>query len=219
MDIAAAIVEFARGGLAGLVVCIPPGPMSALCVSRSVRHGFAGGFAVAAGSALGDATYVATASFGVASFRESLGEAPRVAALVAAPLLLWMGVRMLRRARRAGLAAAETAASASADPKPNALSAAATGYAMAIACPGTLPALVAFLAASGAASGTGGGIAASVATTAGALGAALAWWCAVAALACRCRAAVAARLHLIDAAGGALLVLASLAAVHVAVVR
>lgn len=40
----------------------------------------------------------------------------------------------------------------------------------------------------------------------------------LAVLVCRYRAVVAGRLHLIDAAGGALLVVASVAALHVAIV-
>ena len=217
MNLSTAVLELARGGLAGLVVCVPPGPMSTLCVSRCVRRGFVEGFAVAAGSALGDATYVALAAFGVASFSDSIGGAPRVVAFVAAPFLLWMGVRMLRQARRA---AEPTCADAPPAPRVDAsrpLTAAATGYAMALGTPGTLPALVALLAALGPSPGIGVGLAAPFLTTAGALAAALLWWSGVAVLVCRYRAVVAGRLHLIDAAGGALLVVASVAALHVAI--
>src|SRR5262245_57620152 len=147
MDLTETALDFARGGLAGLVVCAPPGPMSTLCVSRSVRHGFGEGFVLAAGSAMGDATYVAVAAFGVDSFGGSLGTAPRVVAVVAAPVLLWMGVRLLARARTAAGALRDGCPPpGGAPPRLSPLHAAATGYAMALGTPGTLPALVALLA-------------------------------------------------------------------------
>lgn len=217
MDLAATAAEFTRGGLAGLVVCVPPGPVGTLCVTRSVRHGFLGGFSLAAGSAMGDATYVAIAAFGVASLSERVGAAPRIVAFVAAPLLLWVGVRMLVRARAAVDAIRRGASSAPDEgPPPSPARSAAAGYAMALGTPGTLPALLAVLAAFGPSS-SGGGLVPAVATSVGALAAALVWWTSVALLACRFRGIATRYLHVIDAAGGACLVLASFAALHVAV--
>jgi threonine/homoserine/homoserine lactone efflux protein len=217
MNFVAAAVELAKGGIAGLVLCVPPGVMGPLCVARSVRHGFTAGFSIAAGSALGDATYVAVAAYGVASLRPFLGAGPRVVAVLAAPLLLWAGVRLLARARDAAGAIRRGARPAQdVGPSPRPARAAATGYAMALGTPGSLPALVVLFAALGSPSG-GRGLATTVVTAAGALIVALCWWTGVALVACRCRLAVARHLHVIDAVGGAFLVLASLAALHVAV--
>ncbi len=217
MDTAEAGVEFARGVLAGLVLCVPPGAMGTLCVARSVRHGFGAGFSIAAGSALGDATCVAIAAHGVASLRGSPGAAPRVVASLAAPLLLWAGVRLLIRARdTAGTGRRDAPPASDVGPPPRAVRSAACGCAMALGTPGTLPALVVVFAAIGPPSG-GRGAATTVVTAAGALVAALFWWTGVALVACRYRRTAARYLHVIDAVGGAFLVLASLAAIHVAI--
>src|SRR6185295_17981641 len=110
MNLADVWGHFARGAGAGLVVCIPPGPMGALCVSHSVRHGFRAAWALTFGAAVGDAVYAALAAFGLGAVGGSLGPWPRVAAIVATPLLVWMGVSTLKRARATSPAAIDLAA-------------------------------------------------------------------------------------------------------------
>jgi len=215
MDVAAAGAELVRGALAGLVVCVPPGPMSALCVARAARHGFATASALTTGAAVGDALYAAVAAFGVGALRESLGIAPRVAALVAAPLLLWMGVRMIAKARRRAAAAVSSDVDVDAAPRP--LASFATGVAMSLGTPGTLPAFVALFAATAPRDAASGGPVLPVATAVGALCGALLWWAAVATTSCRLRRSVMRHLNLIDAAGGVLLLLASAVATAFAV--
>jgi putative LysE/RhtB family amino acid efflux pump len=207
------VLDFVRGAAAGLAVCLPPGIVSALCVTRSVRRGFGAGFSLAAGAALGDAVYAGIAAYGLESVRHAIGDAARVVAVVAAPLLFWAGTRLLRRARRV---AEDLTASDAAKRPASLLRSVAAGFAIAAAAPGTLAGFVLLFAALGAGDAVGGP-ASPAAMTAGALCGALGWWAALASVARRFRTRVTGGLRFLDAAAGAMLVVASVAAAFVAI--
>ncbi len=195
------------GLAAGVAVSAPPGPVGSVCVARTLRHGLAAGLWSGLGAALGDSLYAAVAAGGLAAAEELL-PARRVVALVAAPLLLAGGVRLLARVRRDARsgAACEGDSAGAACPAPWKLVASAA--VLTLGAPGTLPALVALLAA------LGPGSAHPAVACAGVFAGCFLWWLVLCGACRRFRGGAARCLPFLDAASGALLVLASLVALR-----
>ena len=87
---------FLRGLALGFAVAAPVGPMSLLCMRRTLADGFPAGFLSGLGVATADAIYGAVAAFGlvaVSGVLVGLGPWPR---LVGAAALLYLGVSTLR---------------------------------------------------------------------------------------------------------------------------
>ena len=90
------VSPFVRGLALGLAVAAPVGPMSLLCMRRTLAGGFPAGFLSGLGVATADAIYGAVAAFGlvaVTGLLVGLGPWPR---LVGAAVLLYLGVSTLR---------------------------------------------------------------------------------------------------------------------------
>jgi len=99
---------FVRGLALGLAVAAPVGPMSLLCMRRTVARGFPAGFLSGLGVAAADAIYGAVAAFGLVAVTGLLvGHGPWLR-LVGAAVLLHLGVSALRA--RPDVAATEAGA-------------------------------------------------------------------------------------------------------------
>lgn len=188
----------------GLAVAAPVGPMSLLCMrrtlTRSWRHGLATGF----GIAVGDATFAAVAALGLAGVSAFMLAHQKPLHLAAGLFLLWLGFKTLRRK---AVAACER-------PEADSLAALFTGSVLlTLTNPPTLIMFAAMFAAL--APSTGLDPAGAVATTAGVFTGSLAWWLGVVAVVTGARHAVGKRTRLwIDRVSGAVLVLFGVAEVR-----
>jgi threonine/homoserine/homoserine lactone efflux protein len=106
------VAYLGRGLALGLAVAAPVGPMSLLCMRRTLAAGFASGLLSGLGIATADALYGAIAAFGLVAVTSFvIGQQP-VLRLVGGAALLYLGIRTLRaqpadapaRAGAAGLA-------------------------------------------------------------------------------------------------------------------
>jgi threonine/homoserine/homoserine lactone efflux protein len=82
----------------GFVVAMQIGPMSLYLIRSTLRSGWAVGFAIAASIALVDAGYAAAGAAGAAPLL-AIGPLRTALTLVGAAVLVWLGVRTLRRAQ------------------------------------------------------------------------------------------------------------------------
>lgn len=80
----------------GLAVAAPVGPMSLLCMRRSLTLGWRAGLATGAGIATADGLYAALAAFGLAGVSQILLAHQRGFRLAAGLVLLWIGVSTIR---------------------------------------------------------------------------------------------------------------------------
>jgi threonine/homoserine/homoserine lactone efflux protein len=87
--------------VASLVLAVTPGPGVIYVVSRTLAGGRRAGLASAGGGALGNLVNAALASLGLAAVLAVSARAFTVVKLVGAAYLLYLGIRELRRARRA----------------------------------------------------------------------------------------------------------------------
>ena len=87
----------------GLAVAAPVGPMSLLCMRRTLAQGWRTGFATGAGIASGDAAYALVAGLGLAGVQRFMLAHERGMHLAAGLVLLYLGARTV-------LAAGKTAA-------------------------------------------------------------------------------------------------------------
>jgi putative LysE/RhtB family amino acid efflux pump len=83
----------------GFVVAMQLGPMSLFLVRSTLAGGWHAGLAVGAGIAVIDAAYAAAGAAGAAPLL-ALGPLQTVLGLVGAAVILWLGVRTLKSARR-----------------------------------------------------------------------------------------------------------------------
>lgn len=122
--------------LAGLAISAPPGPLGALCVSRTLRWGLGAGWSVALSVAAGDALLGSVAAVGADTIGDVSPDARRMAAAVVALALFGVGVRVVRRAGRPPKAES-----------PRSGWRVGTGaFLLALCTPGTVPALLALFA-------------------------------------------------------------------------
>ena len=90
------VSPFVRGIALGLAVAAPVGPMSLLCMRRSLAGGFPAGFLSGLGVATADAIYGAVAAFGLVAVTGLLVGQEAPLRLVGAAVLLYLGVTTLR---------------------------------------------------------------------------------------------------------------------------
>lgn len=81
----------------GVAVAAPVGPMSMLCIQRTLGHGRGAGLLVGAGIALADGTYAAVAAFGVAALAAALLSMEAWLKIVGAMVLIVLGARAIVR--------------------------------------------------------------------------------------------------------------------------
>lgn len=86
---------FAKGGLIGLAIAAPLGPIGALCISRTLERGFWAGVAGGLGTATADAFYAALAAGGFAAFAALLARLSMPLAIGGGLFMLWLGARIL----------------------------------------------------------------------------------------------------------------------------
>ncbi len=101
-----------RGFALGIAVAAPVGPMSLLCMRRTLTGGFSAGFLSGLGVATADGIYAAVAAFGLVAVSDLLvGQQPWLR-LLGGMALIYLGVRTLRGrpAERAAAAGASDAA-------------------------------------------------------------------------------------------------------------
>jgi threonine/homoserine/homoserine lactone efflux protein len=109
-DSSVEISWFARGVALGLAVAAPVGPMSLLCMRRTLAIGFSAGLLSGLGIASADALYGAVAAFGLVAVTSVLVSHELWLRLVGGAALIYLGVRTLR-ARPAHAAASTDATS------------------------------------------------------------------------------------------------------------
>ena len=89
---------FMSGVTVGLVITMPVGPMSVLCVQRTLTFGARAGFTTGLGAATVLALYTACAVLGLGqAIPQSLGDGRVLVPALSAGILLWFSVRILRR--------------------------------------------------------------------------------------------------------------------------
>ena len=91
------LLLFLEGIAVGLAIAMPVGPIGALCISRTLRHGTWIGLASGLGAACADAAYGAIAGFGVSSVAAFLVDFQDALRLLGGTFLLVLGVRILTR--------------------------------------------------------------------------------------------------------------------------
>ena len=90
----------------GVAVAAPVGPMSLLCIHRTLDHGKGAGLVFGAGVAAADLTYAAIAAFGVTAVSSVLLAGTFWIKLIGSLLLVVLGVRIALAAPHAGNRAA-----------------------------------------------------------------------------------------------------------------
>src|SRR5215831_13705370 len=81
----------------GLAVAAPVGPMSLLCMRRTLTEGWRRGLATGAGIAVGDGLYAAVAALGLAGVTAFANANQSMLHLAAGLFLLWLGLATFRR--------------------------------------------------------------------------------------------------------------------------
>lgn len=84
-----------RGVVIGLSVAAPVGPMSVLCIRRTLSSGRLLGLVSGLGVALADAAYGGIAAFGLTSVSNLLVEHQNVIRLIGGVFLIWLGFRTM----------------------------------------------------------------------------------------------------------------------------
>jgi threonine/homoserine/homoserine lactone efflux protein len=88
---------FVKSLALGVAVAAPVGPMSLLCVERTLARGQANGAVFGAGIAAADGTYAAIAAFGITALASALVAATGWIRLLGSLLLLFLGWRIMLR--------------------------------------------------------------------------------------------------------------------------
>ncbi len=91
------LLLFLEGIAVGLAIAAPVGPIGALCINRTLRHGVWVGLASGLGAACADGVYGAIAGFGVSSVAVFLLDFQDTLRLLGGAFLLVLGVRILAR--------------------------------------------------------------------------------------------------------------------------
>jgi threonine/homoserine/homoserine lactone efflux protein len=159
------LLLFAKSAALGLAVAAPVGPMSLLCMRRTLDQGWRAGAATGLGVALGDAAYAAMAALGLAGLSAWLVAHQGPLQAAAGLVLVYLGLRTLLR--RPATAAA---------PEPEAGGFRATGgaFLLTLANPPTIVMFAALFTAL--APAVGFGAVAAVTTTVGVFAGSLLWW-------------------------------------------
>jgi len=177
----------------GLAVAAPVGPMSLLCMRRTLALGWRPGMATGLGIATGDGLYAAVAALGLAGVSSFLFAHERPLHIAAGLLLLWLGAKMARMEEQAGPAKTVRDASWPA--------AFAGAVALTLTNPPTIITFAAIFTALAPPSGFDAAVAA--ATVGGVFGGSLLWWCGIVGAVSLCRHAMGPRTRRwIDRAAG-----------------
>ncbi|MFC3614558.1 LysE family translocator [Lutimaribacter marinistellae] len=158
-------VLFFKSLFLGLAIAAPLGPIGALCINRTLEHGFPAGVAGGLGTALADGVYAALAALGFAAFSQMLGVIDVPLRLLGGAFMLWLGWKSLAPSPN------RTAASISAH---DLIGTTAATFALTITNPMTILSFAAIFAGLGLASGTGSGGAALVVI--GVFFGSMLWW-------------------------------------------
>ncbi|MGH7706435.1 MAG: LysE family translocator [Vulcanimicrobiaceae bacterium] len=161
---------FVKALAIGVVVAAPVGPMSLLCMRRTLTQGWSVGIASGAGIATGDAVYATVAALGLVGVSQFLLAHDRVLHLAAGLALVYLGLRAALR--RPAPPAAERAI-ASLGPRRAFLSA----WFLTLANPPTIVMFAAVFAALAPRSGFA--VSTALATVAGVFAGSLLWWLAL----------------------------------------
>lgn len=201
----------ANAALAGIAMSAPPGPVGALCVTRTLRRGLAAGMSTGAGAAVGDALYGVCACYALVELVGPTRELTAALAWIAVPILAVVGFSTLRRAGREaeGFDVPEVS-SRGAGP------AVLGGFVLTLCAPGTLPGFLAAFSALGLADVLGGTPEDLALVGAGVLGGATLWWLFVCYVTARMRHAADAWMLIADRVTGAMFLVGSAAALFVA---
>ncbi len=156
----------------GLAVAAPVGPMSLLCMRRTLTRGWRHGLAIGGGIAIGDASYGLVAAFGLAGVSRFMLAHERPLHIAAGLFLLYLGLKTFW-ASRAGQAA-------EVEPSRGWAHDLATAVLLTLTNPPTIIMFAALFAALAPAGGLGAGGALS--TVAGVFAGSLLWWCLVVAV-------------------------------------
>jgi len=81
----------------GLAVAAPVGPMSLLCMRRTLTRGWGQGIATGAGIAVGDAIFAGVAALGLAGVSAFMLAHQKPLHLAAGLFLIWLGLKAFRR--------------------------------------------------------------------------------------------------------------------------
>ncbi len=208
--------------LVGLAITVLPGPVGALCVGRTIRHGLLHGLLTAAGAVAADTLYGAAAAFGLAVVSGFVATFSRYLAAVVTPFLVVLGLRFIHRARvqhrmgvhRLGVDGEEP--SEGATPAPGLFGTAASSFLLTLGTPGTLPALIATFTFLGLAERMTAGMSDSLIVVAGVFVGAAGWWLALCLTVFRMRKKALVLLPLMDYAAGVLLLVAAVVALRMA---
>jgi threonine/homoserine/homoserine lactone efflux protein len=168
---------FAKGGVIGLVIAAPVGPIGLLCISRTLERGPIVGLATGLGAAAADAAYGAVAAFGLMQIATALSEHQVALRLFGGLALCGLGLRSLL-SRPAAMGAEGGDPSDPADPdwtKRHLTQCFGSAFLLTLANPATIFSFLAIFAALGWAEGLRGGAAASILVAGVFLGSAL-WW-------------------------------------------
>jgi threonine/homoserine/homoserine lactone efflux protein len=84
---------FRQGLFIGLAIAAPVGPISILCIQRSIKKGFVSGFASGLGASTGDAIYAFVGAFGLNLIAASLMNPKIWFSLVGGVFLCYLGIK------------------------------------------------------------------------------------------------------------------------------
>ncbi len=96
---------FLKAAGIGVAVAAPVGPMSLLCMRRTLTHGWRRGLAIGAGIATGDGAYASVAALGLAAVSRFMLAHERALHLAAGLFLLYLGLKPFFASGRDGSAA------------------------------------------------------------------------------------------------------------------
>ena len=192
----------------GLAVAAPVGPMSLLCMRRTLTRGWRPGLATGLGIAAGDASFACVAALGLAGLSAFMLAHQKPLHLAAGLFLLWLALKSFCRR-----ASDQEAQAGEGGPLPATF---AGAWMLTLTNP---PTIIMFAAVFAALAPAGGLTPLGAAQTVGGVFAgSLSWWCAVVALVGVLRQGIGARARLwIDRGSGAFLALFGVAEVRRAV--
>jgi len=199
----------------GMAITAPPGPVTAICIARTLREGLAAGLWSGFGVATGDAVLAWIAALALAAAGPEWS-GHRWLALGAVPVLVWLAVVFWRRARRGAPVAAIDggpaeggAAAAPVNGRLRALGHFGGPLLLAFTTPGTIPGFLALYSGLGLAARIPPGWTGPAALSGGVLTGAMCWWLGVCGLTARLRQRVVPWLHWVDYVSASLMALAA----------
>ena len=196
---------FLSAAAIGLAVAAPVGPMSLLCMRRTLAQGWRTGFATGAGIASGDASYALVAGLGLAGVQRFMLAHERGLHLAAGLFLLYLGTKTVLAAGETVERGTTRAASRQA--------AYGSALLLTLTNPPTIIMFAAVFAALAPASGFAPGTA--LLTVAGVFAGSLLWWLGLTAAVASLRGVLGSRVRAwIDRVSGAALALFGLAEVR-----